>query len=119
MNIEKVKDHFRENRKVYFALGVGIGIGAITVILTKKYQPAIDAYKSIVVVGDKNVVITKLERRGHPGYLVQCIETGEVFASQERASEVLGIDSGALSRHLNGARDSVKDLHFRRLGEAA
>lgn len=47
------------------------------------------------------------------------IETGEVFASQGRAADLMDIDRSNLSQHLKGRVDSVGGYTFEKLGEAA
>lgn len=43
---------------------------------------------------------------------VRCIETGEIFSSAREASEAMGIDTGNLSRVLNGKRKTAGKLHW-------
>ena len=58
-----------------------------------------------------------LERRVHPGWITQCVETGERFASQNRAAEVFGGTASRMSEHLRGARENFNGYHFIRVQE--
>lgn len=115
----KIRMHFRENKKVYIGTACGVVVGVVAY--------AIGGPKSIQIVDNFNLkyksptstqVIAMLERRGHPGNVIRCVETGEPFASQNRAAAATGVNAGALSQHLSGLKESVKGLHFVKEGEA-
>ena len=124
---EKLKGHFKKYQHVYILAGVIlVSVGAGVLI-----GRSINARKMIKIIGDGAVslidsqidtamisptVNIHLERRGHPGYLVQCLETGEVFASQNRAADVFGFARTQMSNHLNARTPDIKGLHFQRLG---
>lgn len=116
--IEKIKTHISENKTTYIAVGV-------TVVTTAAVTAALLNRDSVKVIAPRffspgnNLIITNLERRGHPGFKVLCKETGETFASVNRAASACGVNQGNLSRHLNGYLDHVKGLHFEKLGEMA
>lgn len=123
MNVNKVKQHFKDNGKIYL-IGASCAIlGAVATIVVSysKAEASVDVvnqgifYKSPVT----NNIITVLERRGHPGNVIRCIETGEVFASQGRTASLLDIDPSALSKHLRGKSPHVNGLTFENLGEAS
>jgi DNA endonuclease I-HmuI-like, NUMOD-like domain len=120
--IEKIKDHLKEYRAVYISGAVGIVIGGVGVyILTKKggSNQITDSYKLQWKPTTTNNVTTILMRLGHPGNMVRCIETGEVFASQNRAAKVMGIKASNLCSHLNGRHPHAGGYHFERIGEAS
>ena len=95
-------------------------------IVARKTAPTINIGKSAVVTdfkqfvtkGDLNYTITS-NRQGPPSWVVRCIETGEVFSSQNKAAEVLGISKQDLSKHLNKTMDTADGLHFERICMAA
>lgn len=112
---ERAKRHFSRHWKFY----VGLGIGTAMTVLYFLERSDEEGPTFVNVLGRQtNVVVTELERHGHPGYLVRCEETGGVFASQNRAAEACGISPANLSQHLNGKYESAGGLHFERLGEA-
>jgi hypothetical protein len=66
-----------------------------------------------------NIIVTDLSRRGHPGNLVLCNETGEVFASQNRAAQAMGINASELSKNIRGLVSDAGGFTFTKLGEAS
>jgi hypothetical protein len=120
--IEKAKESFKQNKTAYIAGGIGVVAGAtLTYLIT---QNGIDIRANNVgdgtqIVNSKHVKIYQrtLERRGHPGNMIICNETGEIFASQNRAAHATGVNAGMLSQHLQGVHDHVKGLTFQSLGE--
>lgn len=121
--LKKACTHIKENKSTYIALGAGLVIGGATVYLigSPASKQIVDSFKIYYKSPHTSVnqVITNLERRGHPGFLIKCKETGEVFASQSRAADILKVNPGDLSKHLNGTKDHAGGLHFERLGLAA
>lgn len=103
---EQIKTHISENKKTYLVFGLGVVVG---VVITPKVVQVI--YKS---PGSTQTVV----RRMHPGNIVLCEQTGEIFASQNRACDLLGVSRSQLKQHLNGSRASVNGLTFKKLGEA-
>ena len=116
----KIKRHL-EKYKVYYIGGVclvvGVGAGAL---LTKGYMSnkiVVDSYNVSINSPKTNIIQTTLARRGHPGNMVKCLETGEIFASQGRAADANDIARSTLSKHLNGLIPHANELHFEKLGE--
>lgn len=116
----KVKSHFRKYKNKYIVGStctiVGVGIGSylgnkgiinLQLINTGKVEQVLNIDKSINI----------LSRRGHAGNVVRCIETGETFASQNRAAEVYGINPGVLSSHLSGKMKDAKGYTFEKVGD--
>lgn len=118
--IERIKLHVVENKKYYLIGAGGIIVGAAGMYFFRNPQVIT---KNVSLLSYKptqsNTVIVSLTRRGHPGNIVRCLETGEAFASQKRAAIATGVSPGNLSRHLSGKLPHVKGLHFENLGEAA
>lgn len=117
---QKVKSHFKRNKGKYIVGGTCIVVGGtvgaylgnrgiinIQLVNTGHVEQSLYIDKSINI----------LSRRGHAGNIVRCVETGEVFASQNRACDLLGINRAELSNHLNGLKDDVKGLHFEKEGD--
>lgn len=119
--IEKVKQHFTDNKKLYIGVGIGVVVTTVVVVMfPDKGIQIVDAFKvQVNSPTTNNVIQTNLARRGHPGNLILCNETGEVFASQNRAAELLGLSASNLSRHLKGDLAHTKGYTFTNLGEAA
>jgi hypothetical protein len=121
-HVDKIKTHFQENKKVYVALLAGVVVGAIAVIVVVRELgqiAIIDSYKiQILSPTTNNIMQNMMERRGHPGFVVRCVETGEKFSSQNHAASEMNLSGPNLSQHLNGMRNQVGGFTFERLGEA-
>jgi hypothetical protein len=115
--IERVKTHWHENKQVYKGVMIGVGVTAVTAVLLnrKGFNGVQINWKS---PGAENIMQTVLERKGHPGYVVRCIETGKKFASQGEAARDTGVSAALMSSHLNGKVATVAGKTFERLGEA-
>ena len=123
MLLRTIKAHVKDNAKMYIVGASCVVVGSTITFVALRNLSATDT-KVISKVGgihykSTNIIQTTLERRGHPGNIVRCIETGEVFASQNRAADALKISPTALGRHLKGLRNQVGGLTFETLGEAA
>lgn len=116
---DKVKKHLKSNKQVYVGVVAGAIIGAVTVVVLNRTEAFVitDSLKLQVLSPTTNNITTVLERRGHPGNIIKCKETGEIFGSQERAADVMGINASNLSRHLRGDMAHVKGYTFENLGE--
>ena len=116
---DKVKTHFRDNKRTYFAFGAG---ALLVFVAGGRRDVEVNSNTKYLSINSPdnstNVVVTQLARRGHPGNLVRCNETGEVFASQNRAAEFMNLSKGNLSQHLAGKQDSVNGFTFDKIGEA-
>ena len=120
-DVEKIKDHVKENKKNYITGAICFGVGVGTALLVGRrteLRQVIDSYKLQINSPTTNNVVATLERRGHPGNIVQCNETGEVVASQRRAAELLGLNAPEIVRHLQGTKSDVNGLTFTKIAEA-
>lgn len=127
--LDKIKQHVKDNKVTYIVgvscVAAGAAVGGVIVYLKLNgvsVDSSVDvsqviAYKSPVTVN--NTTIVELVRRGHPGFRVRNVETGEEFASIKRAAEMFGISATTLRRHLAGLVESVDGLKFENLGEMA
>lgn len=126
---DKVKSHLKDNKNVYIASGIGATAATAGFLLGRKFPRLAPEDVTKLVAKNKNqaLLIWKptqnitqtVIRRGHPGFLVQCKETGEVFASIRRAAEMMKVDPTTLRRHLHGLVENVGGFTFEILGEAA
>ena len=120
---QKVKGHFKRNKDTYIVGGACLTAGVVIGVVVSKSvrSESDDVITNVKGIFIKSPVTTNvhLERRGHPGNVIRCNETGEIFASQRRAAEVMGISRMALSNQLSGKVDSVKGYTFEKLGEAS
>ena len=120
--LDKVKKHLSDNKTVYLASVIGLSSGlaiggAIGYSLRSSggLVAIANHFSPFAKIEGVQVVIQAL---GDPGNIVQCVETGTVYASQNQAAKAMGVNRGTMSGHLNGGAPHVKNLHFVRLGKA-
>jgi len=113
--LDRAKRHLKKNKKVYL---VGAGCLAAGYFLRPQVVNVVDAFNIKYKSPTNNIVVTNVIRRGHPGNIIRCIDTGEVFASQRRAAQALGIHPYELYKHLSGQLDTAGGHIFENLGEA-
>ena len=108
---ERIKNHFKNNAPTYMAFGVGILTAAATIKRSEIVKVAGDLgeYKT------QNTYIVNLENRDNPSKPVKSVDTGEVYASQNRAAQANGIHRGSMSKHLNGQLKSISGKQFVRI----
>ena len=125
-HFERFKDHFERNKQLYLGLGIGLAVGAGVGAGVMAYKTmSLNAHVRMIApvswkphLENNQVIIQTLERRGHPGTVVRCNETGESFASIRRASDVLNVSRTGIADHLKGDRNQVGGYTFTKLGEA-
>lgn len=128
MHTEKLKNHLKKQQKIYIACGataIVVGGGVYIWHLKKEIKALKSTAKLVIASGENNVAqlategstIINVMRRSTPGKVIECIETGEQFASQARAAEMFGFSVTRLRSHLNGKLDCLDGLHFRVIGE--
>jgi len=125
-----IKEHFKKHKVRYSCIATGVVVAGITTIIMRSValqhigvsigEPAGGA----IGVAGKNVVMNNVSlissnRKGSPGWVVRCIETGLVFTSQKKAAIGMNLSQAHLSNHLNGVRDNVSGYHFERICMAA
>lgn len=62
-----------------------------------------------------NVAIIDARRQGPPSWVVRCVETGEITASQRAMSLAMDIPETKISKHLNGLLENAGGYHFERI----
>jgi hypothetical protein len=103
-------------------MGIGISIAGITCVIMRGSDAGIHRVPEAIAIRPLSIfsrqnVVTVIERdgRGHPGYLVQCVETGQIFPSQDAAARSVGAYPSILSSHLQGKHPDVYGFHFKRM----
>lgn len=69
-------------------------------------------------VVDNSTTFVNVVRQGAPSYIVECIETGEKFMSQNDLAKRLGVSPKIVSDYFAGKNDSIRKMTFRRIGMA-
>lgn len=130
MNVQKIKDHVKENLALYSVLGVTIVAGITYYVMRDNVSQPIDrgnavvAKRGIAVLGKKvvlnNVSYISADRQGPPSWVIRCKETGDIFTSQLAAAKEMGLSAADVSQHLNGRKDHAGDgFTFERICMAA
>lgn len=120
--IQKVKNHFRENKKLYIGIAIGVGVTAIGFVTYILVNGKNGYNQTAVVLGNHNTVTQTIdvyiEALGDPGNIVQDTTTGIIYASQNQAARELGLNPSRLSQHLHGRAADVDGHIFAKLGKA-
>jgi hypothetical protein len=132
--VEKTKAHFRKYKTWYCCAGAGLLGAGITLvimkgrsawvgnaasdedlILNKLFARSFNFFSHHNNVTSNIVTVVERDGRGHPGYIVRCLETNEIFPSQHAASASLGIPATVISDHLRGKFEDANGLHLERI----
>lgn len=96
---QAVKLHIRKNKKFY----MGVGTGVLVTLIVRR--PSINVVNAPVF---NNIV----NNGGHMRKIVHCLETDELWPSVGAAAEAAGTTIQNMSRHINGRRDNINNLHY-------
>jgi hypothetical protein len=123
---KKTKKHFVRNKGKYFAGGICLLIGGVIGLYASRYK-RIDVVTSIPdpisqiaasFIDDGGDIINHIGRNGHPGNVIYCNETQQIFRSHREATRELGINSRDLWAYLKGLKANARGYTFKKLGEA-
>ncbi len=111
---QKIGQHLKDHWK-YYAIGLGgVGVGLVA---SNRIQVA-NSFNIIFKSQVNQIAIQSLARRGHPGSVTQCVETGERAASINRMAEIMSLPATSIKNQLAGRTPDVKGYTFKILGEA-
>lgn len=126
--LDKAKEVVKKNWKPFT---VGVVLTGVTFVVTRRlhvrylYLEGTNTiiHKAVVKDGGSlykvfNIYGPGFKNQG-PSWMVRCLETKQVFKSQDHAAKVMKLSKGHLSQHLNGMRPSVGGYRFERIGIAA
>lgn len=128
--IENIKEHVKKH-KVKYACGATavVSVGFTCLIMRGRYEVArggtygpetIDTsvtMRPLAFLSQQHNTVEVIARdgRGHPGYIVHCLDTDQFFSSQRMAALYHGISETILSKHLNGKLPDAEGIQFERL----
>lgn len=119
---EKIKQHFRENKKIYTACGITFVITALSTIVVTQSGPKTVVSKfhtqQTGVINKTTNLEVYIEALGDPGNIIQDTVSGTIYASQGQAARELGLEAARISEQLTGKRDHVNGHTFEKLGKA-
>lgn len=144
MNPETIKKHFAEHKEVYVGIGIGLTLAGITWVIVRGRNTSVHGAlgsdlhggsegfgRSVVENTTRslsfgfnnhttsiNNAVTTIHKgsRGPSGFVTRCVETGELFETQDAAARAFDISKSVLSSHLNKGTPLKEGLHFERLG---
>jgi len=120
---EGIRAHFRKH-KVKYAFGAGVVISGMIVVITRNSlsQAQINQNNGASFFIGKNLqnnyLVSVLDRegRGHPGYMVECIENRVRYISQLDAAQTFDVNPNTMSAHIRGTGpENIHGFHFQRL----
>ena len=129
-NLEEVKKHIANHKRVYIIAGAAVGVAAIGVggyILGAKTVPKVvdmnvapsQAVNGLSWKPTQNMTTNiHIEALGDPGNIIQDLTTGTIYASQGQAAKALGVEAWRISKQLSGASKDVNGHTFAKLGKA-
>lgn len=124
--LEKIKTHVIEHKTAYISVAVGVVSAGFTYLIMRGRHagmqsvpdgPAKVTMRPFLLFSSKNNIVTVVEQegRGHPGYVVRCLETGLTYSTQGEAARAYNVSPSMISSHINRKIDNVNGLHFERV----
>ena len=122
MNTEKIKEHFRRNKVRYIVVGeavVVIVVGVAAYIVGKKVGVKVgEARTSAINISGINLgpinsdlrgatVTSTLQMTVDPGWVIEDLDTGLLYRSQNECAKALGLSPSNLSKFLTGKQVSI------------
>jgi hypothetical protein len=121
-NIETMKNHLRDNKKMYIAATIGVVVGAVTVVLLTRSRTSPEIVQKVVQLGfrnEANPTIINLLERSTASKPVHLVGTNLYFNSLSEASRETGHHLSQLSKHINGQLADLNGDVFELLQPAA
>ena len=117
--VNKIKEHFKRNKKEYITGGVCLVVGAAGAVLSLRNTALINTKAVQVLTWKSNQTIeVHIEALGDPGNIIQDTATGDIWASQNQAAKALGVTASRVSSHLKGKQADVDGHVLTKLGKA-
>lgn len=128
--MSKIKEHWNNHKEKYYigaiAFLYGAAIGATLVINSKNKQIAemmnsanISNYQGIAINSPiHNDISIEIYSKVDPGWIVQDVESGTIYASQNEAARALGVSPTTVSGHLTGKFDNAGGRKLARIAKA-
>lgn len=145
--IKKAKKHIKKHKTEYYCIVTGVVVAGITLLIMRSRSDSsisrgipVTAKRGLAVPGEasvnalevnrgglvlgnsyalNNVSFISSNRQGPPSWVIRCLETGAIFASQNLCANEMGVAKSEVSKHLNGFLDNVQGYHFERICLAA
>ena len=133
---DQIKKHYDKHKRVYNVLSIALLL-TTSVLITRSIvrrsctpqlldvadclgTESVDSFSFLnntkIAKGANITTNIYNKTKGHPGFVTRCVETGELFETQNAAASFFEIPPSILSRHLNDGLELREGLHFERLG---
>lgn len=128
--LERIKNHVKEHKIEYACAATAIVSAGFTYAIMRGTSSrsisdcrTVATNHSNTVIGKKivmkDVSLISSNRKGSPSWVIQCLETGNVFRSQRDAAINMGINPTNVSKQLNGHLPTAEGFTFERICLAA
>lgn len=114
INIQAIKNHFYENRNVYYGVVAGIVIGGVTVFIFKS-RPQINIINTVAPVFNNDNSST-VNLGGYLTKIVKDNETGHITETVTDMAKYAGVSFAKMSRHLNGHTPDINGKVYSIIG---
>ena len=105
----RIKEHVKKHQVVYSAVA-GSVVTSTVFVLTRSFVGSVNIAPVFNNVGPQ------VNFGGPMTKLVQCLETGEIWATVTEAADAAGVTLSYMSRHLNGHKEHLYGKHYKILG---
>jgi len=120
--IERIKEHFKRNKKEYICVAAGV-VGTLLIVIVKNKLGQIQSVTAIETQVNSDVTYIKMEKNylylggrtgnvGRPGQPVRDIDDKILYRSITDASKKTGFSESSISRNVNGKQEHVNGHHF-------
>jgi hypothetical protein len=116
-NYQKAKLHVQTHKMAYACLGSAAVSGSLVTLLKSRpleVTNITNVAPSIAPVFNNSN--QQVNFGGHMTKLVKCLETGKVWEKVTEAANDNGVSLAKMSKHLNGHKGHVNDLHYQIIG---
>lgn len=116
--VQKVRLHFKENRKTYLVGAGSMVVGAVGMLVASRSgnisisNPAMLNWKPVA-----NTVQVSMTRPGPKSFVVQEVVSQKTWPSLRATAKDLGLNPGELSKHLKGEVPDIGGLCFEKIAE--
>lgn len=108
--ISEVKTHLNRHRTIYISAAV-LGVGVCVGMRMSKPTQIINTVAPVFNNDNSSAAFGGYARK-----IVKCLETGQLWESVNDAAAAAGVSQSMMSKHLNGNKDHISNLHYQIIG---
>jgi hypothetical protein len=122
--IERVKQHFSDNKQLYIGIGIGVVVTAVAVVVTVVSRgdsgtQVIQKINQIAWRPENNQMVINMVERSTPSKPVHLVGTNLFFNSLHEAARETGHSVSKISRNVNGHIPDINGDVFQLLEAAS